>query len=560
MDRKSSWGNTLHIMIGGTIYKAFSLLSIYADPETPASEYLPSRPINRNPVQGMQTIRNWLRDCDENHSCVSMDLPRLPTRVLDVSAVPTVLTTHGERARYVTLSYCWGTSGKNLLLTEDTLEPFSTKGIESSQMPKTILDAITIVRELGLKYIWIDALCIIQQQQDRKDVKAEAPNMAEYYQNAYITLSAARAADCSEGFLDDRPLPLATPCAVAYSLYRGPEDTGQGAETIAYLSLPEALYASDRDPVNTRAWTFQESELSRRLLSFGETQFKFLCQELRQHENGERMHRAQRASLSKVLSSSNGMYTGTERDILRLWYQYVEDYSGRGMTDPEDKFAALAGVAKSFQDVLKCKYMFGLWENDLITGLLWRTHRTGPDQSGNYERWPHRAPSWSWGSIDGWFDATSSEREEASIGDSGIPRSHVLSHEGIGNFLDPIREDLMLPKAFELHLEGILRKAKAVSWSHFSDELLGTHTHFLVDTSLLDNSSTSAGVYVGRGTYDIASDEVVTELEMLRFTWDRGLMLERVGDKWYRRLGCFEVANNREGWYEDGRLQSIILI
>ncbi|PVI01068.1 HET-domain-containing protein [Periconia macrospinosa] len=546
-------------------------LSVYAEPGTPASKYLKSRPINRNPMQGIEVMKDWLQDCDKNHNCISTELPLLPTRVLDVSRVPTVVTTCGERARYIALSYCWGTSGKNVLFTDDTAQMFSTQGIHLDTLPKTIQDAITMTRELGVKYVWIDALCIIQEQQDLRDFKAEAPNMGEYYRNAYVTLSIACAADCSDGFIKDRAPQQAEPCKVEYSPYRKPGSAEQIAPTVAYLCLPAA---ESTGLLNTRAWAFQESELSNRLLSFGETQFDFLCQQLRQYENGDYLPRAQKAenwdsmthqspSLRKILSLSGRMSKDEEISLFDLWTRFVSKYSQRAMTNPDDKLAALSGMAKHVRDAVRCKYMFGIWENDLIKGLLWSTYGFAPRRIPTArKRWPHRAPSWSWASIDGWIRTIRNPQAEALNRDPANWRVQVLSHEGIGDFLDPIRETLTIPKAFELRIEGVLKKVKIFFRSlRASDRRSGGSTHLLVESGLPENLSTQAEVEpycVGHGTYDVDSDSAITRLEALRLTVRNGLLLEQVDEERYRRVGHFKVE--KEAWFEGGISQQVVLI
>jgi hypothetical protein len=436
-------------------------------------------------------------------------------------------------------------------------------------MPKTIQDAITITRELGFKYVWIDALCIIQRQKDLEDFKVEALNMAEYYRNAYVTLSIAGAADCSEGFLHDRAPQQVAPCEVEFSPYQDPGITEPVAPTTAYLSLP-ARRTWGSNPLDTRAWTFQESELSHRLLSFGSTQFNFLCQKLCRYENGDWNARAQQAkdwvsmdcrppSLSNVLSSARSKDDGIELDVFEQWSRFVGQYSKRDMTNPDDKFAALAGMAKSVRGVVKCKYMFGLWENNLIKGLLWRPLPSTVFNRIEKRRRPNRAPSWSWGSIDGWVHIQRNPEAEAFIQNPANWKVRILSHEGISDFLDPIREALTLPTAFELHLQGTLKKVQPILVKRKGS---GTwHTHWLVDCSLPDNLSTQVEVEshcVGSGTYDVDSDDDMTELEVLRLTARHGLMLDRVEEGRYRRVGYFDVKN--EAWFQDTDLRSLILI
>jgi hypothetical protein len=146
---------------------------------------------------------------------------QLPTRVLDLGTLPgrkamsntndwDGLFVNGtcrlaekreqEMGQYVALSYCWGTSLTYKTIT-GRLESHR-RGIDFAQLPRTLQDAIMMTRYLDLRYIWIDCLCIIQD--DKLDWEREAGNMASIYSNSYLTIAAARAHHSAEGFLGSR--------------------------------------------------------------------------------------------------------------------------------------------------------------------------------------------------------------------------------------------------------------------------------------------------------------------------------------------------------------------
>ncbi|KAL1614359.1 hypothetical protein SLS54_009786 [Diplodia seriata] len=158
-------------------------------------------------------INAWLDYCRETHeACVSPmnphyddeeDIePELPRRVLDVGEASTPSTVrlveaNGLHAHYVALSHCWGPPDKHPLRTTTATLAKHLKGIEFEQLPKTFQDAAIITRALGLKYLWIDSLCILQDNED--EWREEVGKMGSLYQLATLTVAASGAHDASEG-------------------------------------------------------------------------------------------------------------------------------------------------------------------------------------------------------------------------------------------------------------------------------------------------------------------------------------------------------------------------
>lgn len=135
----------------------------------------------------LQLARNWLKICETNHhsgsadGCPLVEEHELPTRVIDVgdggARVPVLIEGKGKRARYCTLSYCWG-GISNVTTTSSTIHAHS-QGIPLAAAPATVRDAIVAAQSLGFRYIWIDSLCIIQD--DPQDWMREAEKMADIY-------------------------------------------------------------------------------------------------------------------------------------------------------------------------------------------------------------------------------------------------------------------------------------------------------------------------------------------------------------------------------------------
>jgi hypothetical protein len=151
----------------------------------------------------LQQTLKWLQDCLENHpqcQISSNSEAELPTRILDVdppgpqACQIRLYETNGETGLYVALSHCWGKS--QMFKTERGSLNLRRRNIPWDIIPRTFQDAITFVRRLGLRYLWIDSLCIIQD--DRADWERESAKMASIYTNAVLTIAATKSAD-SEG-------------------------------------------------------------------------------------------------------------------------------------------------------------------------------------------------------------------------------------------------------------------------------------------------------------------------------------------------------------------------
>jgi hypothetical protein len=175
-------------------------------------------------------IKHWNDDCSANHaSCKTAQLLAevwLPTRVIDVGTLegkeePFLYVSNSQTSRYIALSHCWGTKPM-LKTTIETLQARLSR-IPISSLPRTLRDAVVICRKLGVRYLWIDSLCIIQ---DSKEYwRQEAAQMSRVYKNAFITISALSSANSNEGCFKTRDIRAVRPC---WSLMR--DDLGGGSE------------------------------------------------------------------------------------------------------------------------------------------------------------------------------------------------------------------------------------------------------------------------------------------------------------------------------------------
>lgn len=362
----------------------------------------------------LELARSWIEDCAKNHPGCRWAFPELgeepvlPMRVIDVGIEPLRLVmAESRRGKWVALSHRWG--HKELLkATKANFEELQT-GIALSSLPASFQDAVAITRYLGVRYLWIDSLCIIQDS--KEDWQVQSAEMPDIYKNAYTTIAAAATENSHGGILvnriwapDSQPYRLPVPYMGGIStVYIDREffDDNQGNNT--HYQKENINYLVDR------AWCFQESQLSRRLLTFDQLQMSFACLHhglFESRESSSALAREERNGfLSRVYESlaMSDRIAGI-RSLVTLWYNLVEAYTTRSLTFPSDKLVAVSGIANVVGTALDDKHHAGLWQRDMPQAFLWSPYEeeTLPKASHNASYPPdYRAPSWSWASVDG---------------------------------------------------------------------------------------------------------------------------------------------------------------
>jgi hypothetical protein len=346
--------------------------------------------------------KHWLDDCWERHrDCPRKQLSKLPTRVIDVGMAdgqqsPRLVVSNGVVAKYAALSHCWG--GKvSPLLSKDNLKPFQDV-IPLSDLPDNFQDAISITRQLGIKYLWIDCLCIIQDS--TQDWEEESKMMGSIYRNALVTISAATSQGSTDGILRSSLIPskIEEPPSPELSIDSNSSDKVQ-------VSLKDEEEESLRDLFLTsllmkRGWTLQEAILSPRILYYGERQIYWKCPQGFQSADGVPPGNLMPedwsySEITKFLHSSSMNELSARKPDLNLildnYYKVVQDYSSRKLSFQSDKLPAFSGIPALIHPVLGGKYLAGIWSGDFRQGLLWynemgECRHTLSDQ----------APSWSW--------------------------------------------------------------------------------------------------------------------------------------------------------------------
>ncbi|KAI5777429.1 heterokaryon incompatibility protein-domain-containing protein [Geopyxis carbonaria] len=336
----------------------------------------------------------WLEDCRANHASCVRQVSKVPTRVLDVGSVKPFLyvSPPGAKFEYLALSHCWGgvqTAARTTLATLDD----HICGIPMEKLPSTFADAVTITRRLGFRYIWIDSLCIVQDS--KADWTAEAAQMGAVYQGAVLTIAARAARNSHDGILKPRPdadtVPVCRLPAGKGSMYF--RRTSRDFESVNMFTTEQ--------PLDTRAWVFQERSLAPRTLIYGPQGIVWDCCEVYTSErDATPMWRKAPTDTPMIhtIKRSLGRMSNIG-DVHEKWLQVVDSYGQRALSFGSDKLPALSGLASTFERILQPgndRYVAGLWWNDLRRGLLWSS-----EYSSLTKRIDNGSPSWSWTAIEG---------------------------------------------------------------------------------------------------------------------------------------------------------------
>jgi hypothetical protein len=345
-------------------------------------------------------IKYWLNDCQTLHKTICMpESKRLPTRLLDLiacnpdvdgdSGQPMLVITDGNvpvGMEYLTLSHCWGdpkAAGKFTNLVTTNLETFQ-KAIPPAALSRTFRDAITVARRLEFRYLWIDSLCIIQD--DETDWMRESAMMGEVYAGSTLNIAAAAAVDGNGGLFFKRNPAIVKRCMLMvngslHSLSRG-------------TSYEECVINL---PLNQRGWIYQERYLSPRTLYFGSSQLFWQCCHYAACETfPEGLPLFEFTGKSPIRDINHRRDTQKIAHLTDLdsnarlsdqWNDVISSYSKGSLTRGTDKLIALSGVAKRFNRRFGGKYLAGMWEDKLLSQLAWTV------DSGHCQRPAYRAPS-----------------------------------------------------------------------------------------------------------------------------------------------------------------------
>ncbi|TRX87970.1 hypothetical protein FHL15_011143 [Xylaria flabelliformis] len=373
----------------------------------PASFLTTGRPVETDVssrivvAEAKKLISTCIRMHPECSAIVAHSQP--PARVLDVSGIDAsraiLASTNddlGKKLEYVALSYCWGGDQPAKLLHNNQII-LEREGVLITSLPKCLQDAVECTRALGYRYLWVDALCIIQDSED--DKLREISNMASIYRDSVVTIVAAVAQSAFESFLEfDRPSSVdaaldASKSITKQCLVELHVDNGS-VGTLTIVPSVEGRAITRNMPINRRGWCLQESILPRRLLLYGPQELLFRCRTI-----------DCQSVISNVIDYSGGLdpprpssYEQRESDSKRIWNRLVRDYTNRKISMPEDRIHAISGIIYELERKWADECIFGVWKSRLLEDICWTS-------TGNQTTRSHHAPSWSWMSVDGRIEA-----------------------------------------------------------------------------------------------------------------------------------------------------------
>ncbi|MCJ1399147.1 hypothetical protein MMC11_002349 [Xylographa trunciseda] len=330
-----------------------------------------------------ELMRKWLSTCETSHQpCIKYEKtlksqPKVHRNLIDVKDM-CVRDSGGDFRRYFALSYVWGQVESLHLLQKNISELAQPGSLENNigKLCRVVKNAIVITRELGERFLWVDSLCICQD--DLRNKASHISNMNHIYKQAVVTLVALHTANASS-FL---------PGVEPYERTRL-----QRIERIHFMRMTTLLpdVSELKNLYASRAWTYQEELLSRRLLYFSEHQVYFCCLRSNYSEDTYEDDPDHWYCRSGQLLTDFYPYT-----LFEWWKKTVSEYSTRLYTFPADRYDAFDGVANEVAERWNYSSIHGLPVNHFISALCWQHKYDGGAASRNV-----CYPSWSWC---GWTD------------------------------------------------------------------------------------------------------------------------------------------------------------
>lgn len=355
----------------------------------------------------IEQAKQWLDTCLNNHigQCdnlrYSSESPRLLIEILSPELIRLREKQPGE---YVALSYCWGKPQSDIEQEEVERGKTYTTNLDRRRqpfriedLPATVRDALYIVRTMGIRYAWIDALCNLQ------DTGEGVAQMHKVYSNALFTLCSCATTKATAKLLDQRK---------AWTQRTEPCRLGGQWLTTSDMSLTELRL---RSPLAERAWTLQEERLSPRMLYISSSRFYWSCASGHEMEltptyeqKGIKLQRpvyatsdrkTQLPRAQEFLLECFRKSDGTS-DTHTFWADIVKTYASRDMSDPGDRLKALSGLAAKYLSANNSdQYLAGLWATNLPEGLAWKAKHSVDIRGKEVDSRTLKWPSWSWATL-----------------------------------------------------------------------------------------------------------------------------------------------------------------
>jgi hypothetical protein len=369
-------------------------------------------------------IREWVTQCVSEHKECRQHPRELsnhstpPTRVIDVGSMkdsvarPRLVDTNSNSVSYIALSHRWAGS-KPLKTTLDNLQS------HQEELPKdiapTFRDAMEVTRQLGFQYLWIDSLCIIQD--DAEEWRRESRIMGDIFSGASVTIAAVDSVDkngTDHGILLRQPNPLAVTIRLPFdrkplsALSERIFGVNDGVYVWKYKwlarrsSIDDAIYEQNtitlrpritalhqrvkRSQWYKRAWVLQERLLAHRIIYFMKEKVYWSCFSQTHEEEGGDPTVAIRSSLFSI----------SKQSLSQRWRTTVSEYVNCNISLNSDRLVAIEGISRILGTCSSLKVHAGILDEENAESLLWHTKHEPLEKFSDFH-----APSWTWASLDG---------------------------------------------------------------------------------------------------------------------------------------------------------------
>jgi hypothetical protein len=272
-------------------------------------------------------------------------------------------------SQYATLSYCLG-KALSFSLTMANMEHLR-RGMHMNTLPRTLQEAIYVAQRMGISYLWVDSLCIVQD--DAEDWRHESSRIPTIFGGSSLSIAATSAKHSNEGCFFDRPEHFVCHANVLTKDLASPHD---------FVSDDYFSEVLRDQPLSTRAWTLQERLLPPRNLHFTKTELYWECNQYIASETFP-------GGIPRALLKADTFQKKPLDET--MWSWIVEEYTSRFLSYNSDKAVAISNIAQEIHKKREDKYVAGMWHTDLAIQLCWFIDDTTQDRFPLYI-----APTWSW--------------------------------------------------------------------------------------------------------------------------------------------------------------------
>ncbi|KAF2111123.1 heterokaryon incompatibility protein-domain-containing protein [Lophiotrema nucula] len=342
-----------------------------------------------------EIIKRWISDCEGVHGGVCSSHHYKPrgeaASILLIDVQQGCLIRATSELRYFALSYVWGDAKQFLCLKKNfdwLLQPGS---LSQCPITQTIKDAFTLVAELEERYLWVDTVCIVQD--DPADKMIQINQMATIYNRAIATIIAMSGHSASSGLPGVHPTPRHTSSAVI----------APGLRIVQRASLAYAIneynYGTQEYIYSTRAWTYQERLLSRRCIIFLKEQLFFRCSTHTISEDRYEPDIGDSAGLNSLDGARAWSHTNFSQDarhpsnpeFFRVYEDQIVEYTSKNMGIPADILNAFNGIQTALAEIFGFTFMQGIPIELFHLALLWTPVAAMQRRISDVA-----FPSWSW--------------------------------------------------------------------------------------------------------------------------------------------------------------------